>query len=459
MKRQQKNKQQKKKNLKPLTEAPTVRMDAAGIDISPESIYVGVDTRVAEPSVRCFGTVTRELQRIADWLQACGVRTVAMESTGVYWIPLYQVLEARGVEVFLVNARHYQNVPGRKSDVSDAAWLQYLHAVGLVRGSFRPAGEICALRTILRHRSGLVQAASRHIQQMHKALDQMNVQIHRVLSDITGVSGLAIVDAILEGERDGHRLAALRQGGVRASEEEIVKALEGDYLPEHLFTLRQSLENYRHFEKQIAICDRQLGEMLVQLEIQTGRQAPAPPPHKNMRTRGDEELRQKYYRILGVDLTAVPSLNVGTVGVVVAEVGPDFSRFRSAAAFAAWLILCPHNTITGGKVKSSHTREGSSRLGEALRMAAESLCRDKSYLGQFYRRMRAKLGEESAITAAAHKLARIIYALVTKGVAYDEGHFAQIEQRDQQRQRQRLLKLAHSMGYQLVPCTTAAVVS
>ena len=241
-----KNPQQKKaekaKNLRPLGEAPKVRGDAAGIDISPEWIYVAVDGSVAQPAVRCFGTVTRELQRIADWLQASGVRTVAMESTGVYWIPLYEVLEARGLEVLVVNARHYRNVPGRKSDVSDAAWLQYLHAVGLVRGGFRPAGEICALRTIHRHRSALVQAASGQIQHMQKALDQMNVQIHRVLSDLTGVSGMAILDAILAGERDGERLASLRQEGVQASQREIVEALEGNYLPEHLFTLRQSLD-------------------------------------------------------------------------------------------------------------------------------------------------------------------------------------------------------------------------
>jgi transposase len=459
-KTQRTNRTQKKaQNLKPMSEAPTVRIEAAGIDISPAWIYVAVDARVAEPAVRCFGTVTRELQRVGDWLQACGVRTVAMESTGVYWIPLYQVLEARGIEIFLVNARHYQNVPGRKTDVSDAAWLQYLHAVGLVRGSFRPAGEICALRTILRHRSGMVQAASRHIQQMQKSLDQMNVQIHRVLSDLTGVTGMAILEAILAGERDGKRLAALRQKGVQATDQEIIEALEGNYLPEHLFTLGQSLENYRHLEKQIAACDRQIREMLAALEIQTGWQAPAPGPAKNMRTKGDEQLRQEYFRIMGVDLTAIPGVNIGTVGAIVSEVGPDFSRFRSAAAFASWLILCPHNTITGGRIQWSHTRDGSSRLGEALRMSAESLCRDKSFLGQFYRRMRAKLGTQSAITAAAHKLARIIYALVRKGTAYDERHFAAIEQRDQQRQHRKLVNLASAMGYRLVPAGGQAVVS
>lgn len=367
-----------KSKLQSVTEAPQVRLDAAGIDSSPEEIHVAVDARVAEPAVHRFGTVTQELHRIADWLLECGVRTVAMESTGVYWIPLFQILERRGLEVFLVNARHYQNVPGRKSDVCDSAWLQLLHAVGLVRGSFRPPGEICALRTILRHRSGLVQSASEQMQRMQKALDQMNVQIHRVLSDITGVSGLAIVDAILAGERDGHRLAELRDRRVRASEEEIVKAREGDYRPEHLFTLQQSLASYRQDQELIEACDRELRRLLTELEIQADRQGPAPPPRKTMRESQDEDLRQKYFRIWGVDLTAVPSLHVGTVKVLVGEVGPELSRFRDAGAFASWLILCPNNRITGGKVKSSHVREGSTRLGEALRMAAESLCRDRS---------------------------------------------------------------------------------
>jgi len=444
----------KKTRLQSVTEVPQMRADAAGIDISPEMIYVAVDARRDAPAVRCFGTVTQQLYRIANWLKGCGVRTVAMESTGVYWIPLFQVLEERGFEVFLVNARHYKNVPGRKTDVGDAAWLQYLHAVGLLQGSFRPAQEICAFRTVLRHRGELVQAASQHIQHMQKSLDQMNVQIHRVLSDITGVSGLAMVEAILAGERDGHRLAALRDGRVQASEESIVAALEGDYRAEHLFTLQQSLESYRHYQKLIAECDRQLRGLLESLGEGAEGDAEPPAPRKNMRKTQDEQLRQKFYRVLGVDLTAIPSVNVGTVEVLLGEVGPDLSRFRSAGAFASWLALCPSNEITGGKILSSKTRKANNRLSGALRLAAESLCRDKSYLGQFYRRMKAKLGGgPQAITAAAHKLARIIYTLVTKRVEYDESQFARIEQRAQDRQRQRLIKQARTLGYILVPAT------
>lgn len=447
----------KKTRLQTKVEAPQIRRDAAGIDISPEVIYVGIDPQKDAPAVRQFGTFTGELYRIANWMKACGVRTVAMESTGVYWIPLFQVLEERGFEVFLVNARHYKNVPGRKTDVCDAAWLQYLHAVGLLEGSFRPTQEVCAFRTVLRHRSELVRNASQHIQRMQKALDQMNVQIHRVLSDLTGVSGLAMVDAILGGERDGHRLAALRDRRVQASEERIVAALEGDYRPEHLFTLKQSLESYRHYQKLIAECDRQLRELLEQMEPQGGGDGNPPAARKTMRKPEDEEMRQKFYRALGVDLTAIPSINVGTVEVLLGEVGADLRRFRSTGAFASWLTLCPDEQISGGRVLSSQTRKSANRLAAALRMAAESLSRDKSYLGQFYRRMKARLGGPQAITAAAHKLARIIYTLVTKRVEYDESHFAKIEKQSQEKQRQRLVKRARMMGYLLVPAQPSAV--
>jgi transposase len=442
----------KKTRQQSVMEAPQIREDAAGIDISPVVIYVAVDPRKDAQAVRHFGTVTAELYRIADWLKACGVRTVAMESTGVYWIPLFQVLEERGIEVFLVNARHYKNVPGRKTDVADSAWLQYLHAVGLLQGSFRPEGQVCAFRTILRHRGGLVEASSRHIQHMQKALDQMNVQIHRVLSDITGVSGLAIIGAILDGERDGHHLAALRDGRVQASEQEIVAALEGDYRTEHLFTLKQSLESYRHYQKLMGECDRQLREQLDGFEPKVDAGQEIPERRKKFRKKADEDLRKNFYRVLGTDLTAVPSINVGTIEVLLGEVGPDMSQFRSAGAFASWLALCPANDITGGKVKSSKTRKANNRLATALRMAAESLSRDKSYLGEFYRRMKARLGGgPEAITAAAHKLARIIYTLVTKQVEYDESQFVEIERQSQAKMKVRLIKTARKMGYTLVP--------
>lgn len=467
-----------KRRMRPVTEPPRVRADAAGVDISPEVICVAVDpTKDAQP-VRCWGTVTAELYRIANWLRACGVTTVAMESTGVYWIPLYQILEDSGFEVFLVNARHYRNVPGRKTDVADAAWLQYLHAVGLLSASFRPAREVCWFRTLLRHRAGLVQACSQHIQHMQKSLDQMNVQIHRVLSDITGISGLAMVRAILDGKRDGRALAALRDRRVKASEEEIIAALEGDYRPEHLFTLKQSLKSYEHYQAQIAECEQRMRAALNEFESRENEPPSAsagdtgigdagerteaecssggelsrdvPGARKVFRKRADEELRVEYYRIFGVDLTAVPGVHLGTVQMWLAELGPDLSRFRSGGALASWLGLCPNNTITGGKVLASRTRKVVNRLTDALRMAAESLCRDKSYLGQYYRRMKAKLGGPAAITAAAHKLVRVLYHLVNNREEYDESEFAVMEERYRQRQRRWVIQQARAVGLKIM---------
>jgi hypothetical protein len=327
--------------------------------------------------------------------------------------------------------------------------------VGLLVGSFRPAQEICAFRTLLRHRASLVEAASKHIQHMQKALDQMNVQIHRVLSDLTGVSGMAIVEAILKGERDPQRLAGLRNGRVQASEESIVAALEGDYRAEHLFTLKQSVESYRHYQNLIAECDQQMREDLDKLDGGNAGVQEAPEARKTMRTAADEELRKQFHGIFKVDLTAIPGINVGTVQVLLGEVGPDLSRFRSSAAFSRWLSLSPDNTITGGKVISSKTARSNNRLAGALRMAAQALSREKTYLGQFYRRMKVQLnGGPQAVTAGAHKLARIIYAMITKRVEYDETHFADVEQQRQERYRHRLAKQALKMGYVLTPATS-----
>lgn len=439
-------------------EPPSVRSDVAGVDVSPEVMFVAVDPRRDPKPVREFGAFTVDLYRIANWLKACKVRTVAMESTGVYWIPLYQVLEERGFEVCLVNARDYKNVPGRKTDVSDCQWLQYLHAVGLLKASFRPPQEICAVRTLLRHRSSLVEAASKHVQHMQKALDQMNVQIHRVLSDLTGVSGLAIMDAILAGERDPAALAKLRHSGVKASEATIRKALEGDYRAEHLFTLGQSLAAYRHFKKLMGECDR---EIQAQLEAVASRfpdeKPPDPPEAKQLRRRDGEDLRKLHYRMLGVDLTQIPAISTATVQTLLTEVGPDLSKFRSAHAFASWAGLCPNRQVSGGKVLSSRTRRVANRVALALRMAAESLTRSQSYLGHYYRRMRARLGPAQAVTAAAHKLARIIYHLVTTREPYDAGIFAAIEQRHTDNRRQRLAKQARQLGYSLVPVLPESV--
>lgn len=441
----------KKGRASQAVKGPLVRRDAAGIDVSPEVMYVAVDPgRDAKP-VRSFGAFTVDLYRIANWLKGCKVRTVAMESTGVYWIPLFQVLEDAGFEVWLVNARDYQNVPGRKSDVSDCQWLQYLHAVGLLRSSFRPAQEVCAVRSLLRHRKSLAEAAAKHVQQMQKSLDQMNVQIHRVLSDLTGHSGLAIVDAILAGERDAARLAELRDSRVKASPETIRKALEGDYRPEHLFTLRQSLQAYRYYRQLVLDCDRQIQAQLEELAQRYPDQTPPAESGKPLRPKDGEELRHLHYRILGVDLTRIPAISTATVQTMVCELGPNFSRFANGHAFASWLGLCPNRKVSGGKLLSTRTRKVVNRVTVALRMAAASLCRDKSHLGQYYRRLRARIGPAQANTALAHKLARIIYHLITRREEYDESVFVATEERHAERIRRWLDKQAHRIGCTLVP--------
>jgi transposase len=440
---------------------PLLKPHAAGIDIGAREIYVAVPPDRDPQPVRCFPTFTQDLHRLADWLQSCGISTVAMESTSVYWIPLYQILEARGLQVCLVNARYFQNVPGRRTDVSDCQWLQYLHAVGLLRASFRPKAQVCVLRSLVRHREHLIQTASSHVLHMQKALDQMNLQIHHVLSDITGLSGLAIVDAILAGERDPRRLAQLRHARVRASETTVIKALVGDYREEHLFTLRQSLAAYRYYQQLIAECDRAIEKQLLAFETKLEATAQPPRPVKSLsrHRRGYEpsfDLRAYLYRIFGVDLTTVPGLSVLTVHTLLSEIGPDLGSFRSASAFCSWLGLCPDNEKSGGKVLSARTRKVSSRAALALRLAANSLHRSQSYLGNYFRRMRAKLGAPKAITAAAHKLARIIYHLLTTRQPYRETIYYEYQQRSRLRATARLKAQAASLGFQLLPLPAAA---
>lgn len=439
---------------------PVLHPHAAGVDIGATEIYVAVPADRDAESVRSFQTFTEDLIALAEWLLQCGIRTVAMESTGVYWIPLMQILEVRGFEVFLVNARYAKNVPGRRTDVCDCQWLQYLHSVGLLKASFRPSPEVCAVRSLLRHRDGLVELASHHVQHVQKALDQMNLQLHHVISDVTGTTGLAILDAVLSGERDVSKLADLRDPRVRATKETIAKSLAGDYRPEHLFTLRQSLNLYRDYQKEIAECECEIQRFLSQLETKVDPAANPLAPAKGsvkkckiMPPARALALREEGYRVLGVDLTTIPGIGVLHVQAVIAEVGPDLSKFRSASAFSSWMGLCPDNDVSGGKILWTGTRKVKNRLAAALRMAAQSLQASQSALGEFYRRMRAKMGAPKAITAAAHKLARVIYHLIKTRQPYDEGVFAALEIRYRQRLENRLISQAQALGFSLVPTT------
>lgn len=435
-----------------------LRPNAAGIDIGSREIYVAVPPDRDPYPVRAFPTFTSDLLELANWLKQCGIDTVAMESTGVYWIPLFQILEARGFEVFLVNAHHVKHVPGRKSDVSDCQWLQYLHSVGLLRASFRPPQVVCQVRAIMRHRDNLVQMAAAHVQHMQKALDQMNLQLHHVISDLTGMTGLAILDAILKGQRDPQALAQLRDRRIKASPETIAKSLAGDYRPEHLFVLRQSLASYRAYQEQILECDQEIQTLLEHFESQPD-PAPLPPrpkkAHKPQRNQFHFDLRAELHRVFGVDLTAIPGVKDLSLHVLLSEVGPDLSAFPSEGDFASWLGLCPNPHITGGRVISSRTRKVRSRLARALRMAAQSLDHSQSYLGEFFRRKRTKHGPVGAIIITAHKLARIIYHLLKTHQPYDESVFAQEEELHRRRTQARLERQAKALGFQLVSLEAA----
>jgi len=430
--------------------------NAAGIDIGASEIYVAVPVGRSIKSVMRFPTFTDDLHEAAKWLKDCGIQSIAMESTGVYWIPVFQILDAYGFEVILVNARHVKNVPGRKTDVKDCQWLQHLHSVGLLRGSFRPDQDVCVVRSLLRHRDNLVKAASSHVQHMQKALTQMNLQIHNVISDITGVTGMAMMDAILAGERNPEILADLKNWRIQASRETLIKSLTGDYRSEHLFTLKQALQTWRHYQQMIRECDAEIEQHLKEFDSRIDlNEQPLPPSKKNQRkpkgNAPDFDLRTHMYRILGTDLTQIDGVSSLTAQVIFTEIGPDLSDFKNVGHFCSWLGLCPNNNISGGKVLSSHTRPGSNRVAQALRLSANSLWNSKSYLGDYFRRMRSRLGAPKAITATAHKLARIVYHLINNKIAFNASVFAEQEQKHQQRLKQRLINQAKSLGLQLIP--------
>lgn len=430
---------------------------AAGIDIGSREIYVAVPPDAHPHSIRSFPTFTEDLFALRDWLLQCHITSVAMESTGVYWIPLFQILESAGIEVCLVNARHCKNLPGRKTDVQDCQWLQYLHSVGLLRASFRPADQVCAVRSILRHRDALVRGASRCINHLQKALTQMNIQLHHVISDLTGVTGQAILSAILNGERDPQALAALKDHRIKASRDVLAKSLHGDWRPEHLFTLRQTHALWLQHQSLIAECDTQIESMLQQFDARANvTTAPLTPPksshRKPQRNEPHFDAREQCYRVLGVDLTAVPGFQTPTVLVLLCELGPEFAaKFATAKHFGSWLGLCPDNRITGGKIYSVRTRDVKSRVAEALRLAAQSLYRAENYFGDLYRRWKARLGGPKAITAMAHKLARILWHLLKFKQPFNPEVFAHEEQKMKRKRLARLQSLAASMKYELIP--------
>ncbi len=433
-----------------------LNLNAAGIDVGASSHYVAVPAERSEQPVQEFEAFTADLYRLADWLEECGVETVVMESTGVYWIPLFGVLEERGFQVMLVDPRRIKNVPGRKTDVRDCQWLQQLHTYGLLSGAFRPDGEIRRLRSYLRQRAMLVGYAAQHIQHMQKALTQMNVKLHHVIRDITGKTGMDIMEAIVGGQRDPRKLARLRDRRIKADEATIAKSLRGHWREEHIFELSQALELYRLYQDKIAECDREIEAQLELFEDHSDGQPPAPNGKKrNQKNAPRFDVQGQLYRMTGVDLTRIDGVDGFTALKVVSEVGTDMTKWPSAKHFASWLGLSPNNRITGGKVISSKTKPSASRAAAALRLAANALHRSDSALGAFLRRKKAQLGAPKAITATAHKLARLIYTMLRYGQEYVDAGAEYYEKQYQDRALHAAKRRAAQLGYQLVPLPDA----
>jgi len=435
---------------------PVLNPNGAGLDIGSDEIWVAVPADRDPQPVRQFGTFTPDLYALADWLKACGVESVAMESTGVYWIPVYEILEACGVEVLVVNARHVKNVPGRKTDEKDCQWIQRLHTYGLLSGSFRPDAEMCALRAYLRHRANLLAHRAAHIQHMQKALHQMNVQLTQVLSDITGETGLAIIRRIVAGDRDPVALAQLRDPRCQHSEEEIAKALTGNYRPEHLFALKQALALYDFYTAQVCECD---GEIERQFSVMKPRHDQDDLPPLEVTDKRDShsknapsyDARTLLYHLVGVDLVAITGLNESTIQTALTETGTDMSKWRTEKHFCSWLRLAPHHDISGGKVLRSRTLKTRNRAAQAFRLAAQAVSRSPdSAFGAYYRRMRARLGPEKAMVATAHKIARTFYHVLKHRVPFRDLSAAEYEKRAREREIANLQKKAARLGMELV---------
>jgi transposase len=436
---------------------PPLNLNAAGIDVGNAEHWVAIPPGRAPQTVERFGSFTADLHRLGRWLKACNVDTVVMQATGVYWMGLYQVLEEYGLEVKVVNAHYTKTLPGRKSDVQECQWLQKLHTFGLLNNSFLPGPEIRELRTYLRQRDNLVAAAGTCIQHLQKTLTEMNVQLANVLSDVSGATGMAILRAIVGGERDPQRLARLKNERVRASQEEIAHSLEGNWREGLLFALKQNLELYDFYLGKIAECDREVEAHLKTMTAKVDVKAqPIPQPRRIKVPRRSKhqpcyDLRGELYRVTGVDLTQVDGIDVQTAQTVISEVGVDMSSWPTERHFASWLGLSPDHRISGGRVLKRGTRKVVNRASTALRLAASNLLRSDSALGANFRRLRARLGAPKAVTALAHKLACLIYRMLKFGKEYVDRGAAFYEAQYQLRRFQWLQKQAAALKMQLVP--------
>lgn len=445
-----------KSKIKKLSDKLTrINPDAAGIDIGSASHFVAVPSKRDKEAVREFKSFTSDLYALADWLKKCGIKTVAMESTGVYWIPLFEILEVQGFEVLLVNPRHLKTVPGRgKSDIIDCQWIQKLHSFGLLSGSFRPAQHICELRAYTRQRDGLVKSISDHIRGMQKAMSLMNIQLHNVLSDITGDTGLKIIRAIVSGERCVKKLAGFRNKGCKNSIEVIEKSLEGNYRPEHLFKLKQELALYDKYQEMLRECDDIIKFCLEKFEDKTDiNQAPLAPKENKKRRKNELyfNAREHLYKMCGVDLTMIDGLDSHSVLKLIGETGLDMHRWPTAGHFSSWLGLAPGTKISGGKRLSGKTKPSANRAAEIFRVAAFGLSNSHSALGGFLRRMKTRLGAPKATTATAHKIARLFYIMLRFGKDYKDTGAAYYETQYRSRVVKSMKTKAEKLGFSLVP--------
>jgi transposase len=437
-----------------------VHPDSAGIDIGNESHYVAVPPNRDSQPVRCFGCTTAQLKAMADWLKQCGIRTIAMQSTGVYWIAVYDILEEAGLEVYLVNARETKNLPGRKSDVQESQWLMKLHTYGLLRNSFRPSQEIRTMRTYWRQRNDLVQAGARHIQRIQKALTQMNIQLANVLSDVSGMTGQLIITAILAGERDPYKLAAFRDPRVKASEEQIARSLEGHWQDDLLFVLQQEQDGYEFCQQQMAECDRRLEQYLQQREDRS--QGASLPEEKRKgrlkKKQGNKpqiDLRTGLFCMTGVDLTQIDCIDVMTATTILSEAGWDMSKWETEHHFVSWLRLCPDNRISGDKIIGKGRLPTNNRITSALKIAATTLRKSNTYLGAQFRRLKSKLGAPIAIKAMAAKLARLVYRMLRYGMKYVDQGAAFYQAQHRNLQIKYLKSKAAKLGFQIVQAPAA----
>lgn len=439
-----------------------VNPNAAGIDLGAATHFVSVpEDRDPEP-VQHFGCYTPDLEAMAQWLLQCNIKTVVMEATGVYWLPVFRMLESHHLEVLLVNPRHVKYVPGRKTDVADCQWLRQLHSFGLLNGAFVPSHDVAEMRTYWRQRKMLVDTAARSIQHMQKALTQMNLHLHVAISDISGVSGMRIIRAIVNGERDPKMLARMADSRIKASQEELVAALSGHYSQAQLFALKQSVESYDMCQKQILHCDEQIEDYLSRFENQSDPKSLEPHPKRSKgakRRKSDPhfDLRAELFRITGIDFSRIDGIDCNTAFSVLSEIGFTVDAFPTEDQFVSWLGLCPNNQITGGKVKRRTTRKVINRAATALRVAALSLCRSQSYLGAYYRKLAGRIGAPKAITATAHKLARIIYRCLKHGFEYVDKGQQYLEQQYKERTLKALNKQAQKLGLQLLDVETGEI--